>query len=154
MKYKLTDETIVFGLVTLRRIMGLRDIDGICKSQDLGGFIESEKNLSQDGDAWVFDDAQVFGDAWVFGDARVSGNALVSGDARVSCLCKKLIQIQGSRNFVTIQDNMIQIGCYLKTKEEWIEKHVNIGDKEGYSKDQIAEYLRYINLATDSENKE
>ena len=46
--------------------------------------MESEKNLSQNGNAWVDGDAEVFGDAWVYGDAEVSGNAEVFGDARVS----------------------------------------------------------------------
>ena len=35
---------------------------------DLGGFVEKERNLSQDGDAWVS------GNAEVSGNARVSGN--------------------------------------------------------------------------------
>ena len=49
-----------------------------------------EANLSHEGDAWIYEDAQVSGDAWVFGNAQVSGNARVfddvwvSGNARVS----------------------------------------------------------------------
>ena len=39
---------------------------------DLGGYVESEANLSQ-----------VSGDAWVYGDARVSGNAWVYGKITV-----------------------------------------------------------------------
>ena len=48
---------------------------------DVGGYIECEHNLSQNGNAWVFDNALVYGDAWVRGDARVYGNARVYGDA-------------------------------------------------------------------------
>ena len=48
-----------------------------------GGWIESENNLSQDGDAMVYGDARVFGDARVCGDARVSDDAKVFGDARI-----------------------------------------------------------------------
>src|SRR3990167_9376264 len=51
---------------------------------ELGGYIETEKNLSQENNAWVYDGAWVSGDAWVYGDARVYGNAWVYGDARVS----------------------------------------------------------------------
>ena len=47
----------------------------------LGGYIEKEKNLSQEGDAWVYGDARVSGDAWVSGDARVYGDAWVSAKA-------------------------------------------------------------------------
>ena len=85
-KYELTNETktLADGTV-LHRIRALRDIPrhGV-KAGDLGGLIEKENNLSQDGDAWIFDDACVYGDACIFGDARIFGNACVSDDARVS----------------------------------------------------------------------
>jgi carbonic anhydrase/acetyltransferase-like protein (isoleucine patch superfamily) len=48
-----------------------------------GGFIESEKNLSQEGNARVYGDAIVFGDACVSGNACIYGNAQVSGNAAV-----------------------------------------------------------------------
>ena len=50
---------------------------------DLGGYVEKEENLSQNGDAWICDNACVSGNARVSGDARVYGNAWVSGYARV-----------------------------------------------------------------------
>ena len=87
-KYILTDDVIDFKSHTLHRIKAVRDIDCV-KAGDLGGFIESEKNLDHDGNAWVFDSACVFdsarvsGDAAVFDSARVSGDAEVSGDAVV-----------------------------------------------------------------------
>lgn len=75
MKYELTDETNGSGL---RRIRALRDIPryGV-KEGDLGGWVESEGNLTQEGDCWVFDNAQVCGNAQVFGNAMVCGNAQV-----------------------------------------------------------------------------
>lgn len=68
----------------LLRIKASRDIPrrGV-KAGDLGGLVESAKNLSQDGDAWVFGDAWVSGDAKVLGNAKVFGNAGVSGNAEV-----------------------------------------------------------------------
>ena len=72
----------------LHRIIALRDF-GSVKKGDVGGFVESENNLSQKGNAWVygnalvFGDAQVSGDALVFGDARAYGNTLIYGNARV-----------------------------------------------------------------------
>lgn len=60
--------------VKLYRIRALRDI-GMVKKGQLGGFIEREYNLSQDGESWVG------GNAWVSMNARVSDNAIVSGDA-------------------------------------------------------------------------
>ena len=88
-KYILTDDVIDFNSHTLHRIKAVRDFDCV-KAGDLGGFIESEKNLDHDGDAWVFnnakvaDDARVVGDAKVFGDACVTCDAWVSDNARVS----------------------------------------------------------------------
>ena len=85
-KYELTEQHPDTGLW---RIKALRDFGNVAKG-DIGGWIEGEKNLSHEGDAWVSGDAWVYGDARVygyarvFGDARVFGNAWVSGDARVS----------------------------------------------------------------------
>src|SRR6266550_3214380 len=83
-KYELTDETCKVAGKTLYRIRALRDIDlfGV-NTGDLGGFVEDTYNLSQDGDAWVFDAAQVFDDAQVFDNAEVYGDALVFEDAHV-----------------------------------------------------------------------
>lgn len=77
-KYKLTGETIEFLGRTLHRIEALRDFttsDGaIVYKGEKGGWVESENNLSHDGNAWVYGNALVYGDAWVYGDARVYGN--------------------------------------------------------------------------------
>ena len=87
-KYELTDEMIEVNGVILHRIKALTDF-GEVNAGDLGGWVESERNLSHDGNAWVsgdalvYDSAWVYGNAWVCGDARVSGNARVSGSARV-----------------------------------------------------------------------
>ena len=62
--------------VKLYRIRALRNI-GMVKKGQLGGFIEKEYNLSQDGESWVG------GNAWVFMNAQVKDNATVSGDAIV-----------------------------------------------------------------------
>ena len=80
-KYALIkSDSIVFNGVTLYRIKALRDIDEFfIKKGDMGGYVESKNNLSQDGCAWVYGNARVYGDALVSGDAWVYGNALVSG---------------------------------------------------------------------------
>ena len=82
-KHEFTDETVTsYRGETLHRIRALRNF-GAVKAGDLGGFIKSEHNLSQEGDAWVGDGAQVGGNARVSGDAQVSGNSLVGGNAQV-----------------------------------------------------------------------
>ena len=93
-KYELTSETKVIDGVELHRIKALIYFGDI-KEGDLGGWIESEKNLSQSGNAWVYDNATVRGNAtvcenatvgenaMVYGYAVVSGNATVDGNARI-----------------------------------------------------------------------
>lgn len=88
-KYTFTGETCVYKKHTLRRIKRLSD--GV-----VGGWIETEYNLSQEGDCWVGDDAKVFDQArvrddakvfdraCVFGCARIAGNAYVLGDSNVN----------------------------------------------------------------------
>ena len=82
-KYELlVDDTVTFLGVQLFRIKALISFSGIEKGE-VGGYIASEKNLSQSGNAWVYGDARVYGNAWVYDNAWVSGNAEVSGNAWV-----------------------------------------------------------------------
>ncbi len=81
-KYELTDETIEFAGKTLHRIRALRSF-GKVKAGDVGGFVESEGNLSHEGDCWGGNRAWVYGDARVFGNAKVLGFSHVYDNARV-----------------------------------------------------------------------
>ena len=81
-KYELTTETLQFAGFTLHRIKALKDF-GSVKAGELGGWIESEENLSQADNAWVYNNAKVFDKARVYGDAAVSDDAIVCGDAKV-----------------------------------------------------------------------
>src|SRR3990167_3658430 len=82
MKYELTKETVPWMGRTLYRIRATASF-GIVIKGELGGFIESDKNLSTAGDAWVYGNARVWGDAQVYGNARVWGNAQVYGNTQV-----------------------------------------------------------------------
>ncbi len=69
---------------TLFRIRALIDIPSLgVNAGDLGGYIESEWNLSQEGDSWVGGDAQVYDGAHVFHRAHIFGNARVFKHARI-----------------------------------------------------------------------
>ena len=81
-KYGLTAEFIEQWGKKLFRIKALISF-GSVEAGELGGYVEKEDNLAQDGDAWVCDDAWVYGDARVYGDAEVYGNARVYGNAEV-----------------------------------------------------------------------
>ncbi len=84
-KYKLTKQFKVVNGKKLYRIQALRDIPRFhVKTGDRGGFVESENNLSQKGNAWVFDNALVYDNARVYGNANVYNKARVYGDALVT----------------------------------------------------------------------
>lgn len=57
-KYEFTGETKVVVGVTLKRIRALIGFGDVVKGE-VGGFIEDEKNLSHNGNAWVADNARV-----------------------------------------------------------------------------------------------
>lgn len=66
----------------LFRIKALMSFDDV-EAGELGGFVESECNLSSEGDAWVYNNAQVFENAKVYGNAQVYGDAQVRAWAEV-----------------------------------------------------------------------
>lgn len=49
----------------------------------LGGWVEKEENLSQEGKAWVFKNAKIYGTAKVYGNAEIWGEAEICDNARV-----------------------------------------------------------------------
>ena len=81
MNYRLTENSITLpDGRKLYQIQCIRDFQ-YAKSGELGGFIESTKNLS--GNAWVYGNARVYGNAYVYGYSRVYGNACVFGNAKL-----------------------------------------------------------------------
>lgn len=85
-KYELTDEVIEVDGHILHRIRALKSFAAIgwaIEAGEIGGFIESEDNLSfVDGDScWVYDDAMVYDHARVEGKARITGKSQVYGNA-------------------------------------------------------------------------
>lgn len=94
-KYTLTSQTITYNDKTLTRIQATQAFSDV-KNGDLGGFIESEANLEQTGNSWIYDNARVCDNARVSGNAKVrhtaliennaqvKGDAVVGGDARVA----------------------------------------------------------------------
>lgn len=159
-KYILTDDVIDFNGHTLHRIKAVRDFDCV-KAGNLGGFIESEKNLDHDGDAWVSGAARVFGDARVAGDACVAGAACVAGDAWVAGDARvsgdawvhepsdiALIQGFGSEfratSFFRCVDGLVrcQCGCFYGTVDEFRSKVRKTHGNSKYAK----EYLMIADL--------
>ena len=83
-KYELTSEFIIniFG-IKLFRIKSLVAFASVTAGE-LGGYIEKEENLSQSGNAWLFDNAEAFGNARLFDNAELSDNARLFDDAVVT----------------------------------------------------------------------
>lgn len=90
MKYKILHNNILQkDDIKLYRIQALKSFLDV-KEGDIGGFVQCENNLSQFGNCWVYDDAQVSGYAVVYNDAIVKGCARVMGYSKV--LWKSVVQ--------------------------------------------------------------
>ena len=142
-KYILTDDVIDFDGHTLHRIKAVRDFDCV-KAGDLGGFIESEKNLDHDGDAWVTDSARVTGDAWVTYSARVTDSASVTGDAVVSGAADFAVisgfgRVFRTTTFFRCKDNLVrcQCSCFYGTVDEFRSKVRETHGNSKYAKDYL-----------------
>ena len=76
-KYELIKEdSIEVDGHTLYRIKAVKDSYYVNKDE-LGGYVESEDNLSHDGECWIHDNSMVFGKAVVTGNGSVTDNAKV-----------------------------------------------------------------------------
>lgn len=83
LKYKMTDNTLMVNGRILHQIEALKDF-GMVRKGKLGGWIEDYKNLSQEGKAWVADNACVYASARIIQDALICDNARISGAALVA----------------------------------------------------------------------
>ena len=151
-KFELTTEFItnMFG-TKLFRIKALVEFGNI-KAGELGGYVEKEENISQDGDAWVSDNATVCNNATVSGDARISGNAEVcnnawvygnaevTGNARISgnlCVAGNA-RISGNADYALVQGFGTEFRCTTfyrgKNKKIMVNCGCFHGDLEGFRK--------------------
>ena len=105
-KYELMlNKSIEFLGKKLFRIKALVDIERWdVKAGDEGGYIEAEKNLSHDCDAWVY------GNAEVYGNARVSGDARVSGAYKIMTI-SNMGSVQRTTTFFACKDGKIRVCC-------------------------------------------
>lgn len=147
-KFELTEEfvTNIFGkkLFRIKALMAFGDIE----EGELGGYMEKEENLDNDGNAWVSGDAQVCGNAlvsgnaWVSGDARVSGNAQVSGNADYATI-KGFGRESRATTFFRLKSEIgVRCGCFYGTVEQFREKVKETHGNSKYAK----EYLMIADL--------
>lgn len=78
-KYKLTECTIQHKGRKLHRIQALRGFSDV-NADDIGGYVQSEHNLSHEGNAWIYDEAKVYDRGLVTDDAQVRDEAEIYDD--------------------------------------------------------------------------
>ena len=125
-KYELTDiyKTAPNG-ETLYRIRALETFTNEAtnieiRAGQLGGFVQSESNLSQDGTCWVNTNAQVYGNARINSNAFITGNTQVYGN---SCIYGKAFV---SGNAKIYDDTCIDGNCYIR-ENAVISENAHIG---------------------------
>ena len=128
-KYKLTDECIIIGNRQLYRIEALKDFGDVHKGEK-GGFIGSEVNLSQ------------YGDAMVYGNAAVCGNAAVVNNA--DYIVFKNWWSSGRYFTWTRSNNMWRVGCFYGTGAELIAKAYKDSELSGREYERVVKYVESI----------
>ena len=115
-KYELTNETIEFEGVTLHRIKALRDFGNV-KAGDLGGYVESERNLDTEGNCWISEDAKVYEDAVIKRDATVTNEAIVRGEACIAGNCSIYHRVIVEGSAICKGHSQIMSQAYVKNAE-------------------------------------
>ena len=129
-KYILTDVSKEVLGVKLFQIKALVAFGNVSKDE-LGGWIEKEGNLSQDGDAWVYGDAMVYGNAWVSAKLSYTKGKFVGGDDSETPKFTNVTDKMGNTNW----KNQYVIGDYEiseieETKEVKTEEIIELNGKK------------------------
>lgn len=124
MKYEiLKDEFIEFDGRKLYRIKALKDFHNV-KEGEFGGYIESKRNLSHEGDARVYGNAQVYDNARVSEDARVLNRHSVVWFSNVGTKNGTLTVYCGKNGLIATR------GCFTGSVEEFLAKSAEVHDEK------------------------
>ena len=83
MKYELLKNNFIeYKGRKLYRIKALKSFSDI-KCGDIGGYVENGKNLSQNGNCWIYNNAKVYDDGRVFDNVIIKNDAEVFDNASV-----------------------------------------------------------------------
>ena len=135
-KYKLTDETTDVLGITLHRVKALKDFDDV-KKGELGGYVESERNLSQAGNCWVY------GNAKVCDNAKVCGDAMICSDTEYMSIKGLGSEYRSTTIFRTKGKNIaVRCGCFYGTLTEFVDRVKEAHGNSKYAK----EYLALVDL--------
>ena len=140
--------TNIFGK-KLFRIKALVEFGNV-KEGDLGGFVEKESNIDDDGNAWISGNAQVYGNACVAGSVQISGNAQVYGNAWISGNA----QVYGNACVAENLDYAIVggFGSEQQTITFFRQKDGSVGAKCGFFYGTLEEFRENV-LETHGESK-
>ncbi len=90
------------------------------------------------------------GDYVVLGNTVRLGNYVMLGYGVIVkskvILNKTPLQIQGSRDLITVIGEDVQVGCIVMPKGKWLKLGSKLGIKNNYSKEEIKEYIKYIKI--------
>ena len=82
-KYELIKESkTYFEGREIFRIRALKNF-GTVKAGDVGGWVCSENNLSQEGDCWIYNEAKCLDNAMIFDNAKMYDNSVMCNNAKM-----------------------------------------------------------------------
>lgn len=105
-KYEITDIEHS-GYPSLHRIRALIDVGEDVCAGDLGGYVQSEKNLRHDDTCWIYDNAICCEDAVVGEDASLHGASMARGDA-ILCGTAKMYDNALADDYCVIRNGEIR----------------------------------------------
>jgi len=151
-KYEIVrDDCIVYNGRTLYRIRALKDFWTAPKEMihkgDLGGYVESENNLSQEGYCWIRNNAKVYDNAKVLDDAVIYKHAEIFGYAviRKNALVEDFAQICGAAE---VSNNAKIYGCAVVTGKAQIYNNAQVhGVAKICGKAKICNYAQIYDMA-------
>lgn len=129
-KFELTSEFVTFLGKKLFRIKALISFGNV-EEGELGGYVEKEENLSNDGNAWVYGNAEVCGDARVYGNADYATVHGFGSEYRTTTFFR-----------TKAGDIGVRCGCFYGTLEEFRAK---VKETHGETK-TAKEYLMVADL--------
>ena len=104
--------------VTVYRIKALRSFGDVTEG-DLGGYVESEENLSHEGDCWIYDESavmsksRIYENAKLYGDSRFSDYSVAYGNCELQNVIAQLAsKIYGNIKVVNSYTRIINSDIY------------------------------------------
>jgi hypothetical protein len=82
MKYELTEQSKLVEGRRVYRIRALKDFSDV-KSGTIGGFVETDRNLSHEGNCWIYDNAVAMDNSIVVNNAKLKDNSMAMENSQV-----------------------------------------------------------------------